>query len=210
MINRWNQTEGVGTRVKICGITSIELAHIAVDAGADAIGLVMVSSSPRGLSWQEAEAIRATLPPHVEAIGLVQDEPDLESLARVYHGSWLQFHGQETPETVGSWKGPTIRGIEFSPSAVAMWDQLKEIDLLLVDGSSGGQGVAIDLPAVASATSDLHHPLVLAGGLTPESVHDAICTVQPWAVDVSSGVESTRGIKDPGLIRAFCQAAQAT
>ncbi|MHC4219701.1 MAG: phosphoribosylanthranilate isomerase [Planctomycetota bacterium] len=195
------------TRVKICGITSVELAGIAVEAGADAIGLVIgVPDSPRSIRLETAEAILESVPPHVLSIAVVQDpEPDL---ADRWTGSWFQLHGDEDEELVGRF-GRTkhvIRGFRFEPQQVQRWNACPHVELLLVDGSSGGRGEAFHHEQLLALMPEISKPVILAGGLTPQNVGTAVRGIRPFAVDVSSGVESAPGVKDPDLIREFCQA----
>jgi len=196
------------TRVKICGITHPEDGIAAASAGADAIGLVFYARSPRFVTAQQARAIIAALPPFVTTVGLFVNSgaAEIEEILGNVPLDTLQFHGEETSEFCASFGRPYLK-------ALSMRD---EIDLhreaerfasataLLVDtfqaGLPGGTGVTFDwtrLPA------DLDKPLILAGGLNPDNVAQAIKQAHPYAVDVSSGVEAAKGIKDAGKIAAF-------
>ena len=196
------------TRVKICGITSPADAQCAAAAGADAIGLVFHPPSPRHVSLEAARAITEVLPPFVAAYAVVLDpEPEfLEELRRQVPLDGVQYHGRETPELCARSGGRWIKAVPMNPP-----DALPEYQRrypgaagFLLDshasGEAGGQGRTFDWAAVRS---DDPRPLILAGGLTPDNVADAIRTVRPWGVDVSSGVEAAPGRKDPERIAAF-------
>lgn len=195
------------TRIKICGVRSIETARIAVEAGADAIGMVIdVPGSPRTLSLAEALEIQATLPPIVMSVA-VMTNPD-PSLAERWRGSWIQLHGDEDEALVAQ-VGRTkhvVKGFRFDAQQVRRWNSCPDVDVLLVDGSAGGEGVGFRHEELAALMPGIEKPVILAGGLTAENVGAAIRTVRPFAVDVSSGVETEPGVKDPELIRAFCDA----
>lgn len=203
------------TRVKICGITRIEDAHAAVSAGADAIGLVFWPSSPRFVATEQARAIAAAVPPFVAVVGLFVDPAPAavhEVLKRV-NLALLQFHGSESPEQCSTYGRPYIKAISMRDDVNLQAEEKRYAAAagLLLDAFAGelvgGSGRAFDwsrIPAVRSK------PIVLAGGLTPENVGDAIRRVRPEAVDVSSGVEASKGLKDPKKIAAFMQAVRET
>ena len=193
------------TRIKICGIQDPDMALVAADAGADAVGLVHHPASPRYVDPTTATDIRQALPPGVTVVDVVVD-PQPQHLSQ-YPG-WIQFHGDETTEDIASAAGPVIRGFSFDAAHVVKWDQCPQVSLLLVDGPGKGAGDPFDHHALAKLMPRLQTPLLLAGGLTPEVVGRAIEVVRPWGVDVSSGVESARGVKDAVLIRAFCEAVR--
>jgi phosphoribosylanthranilate isomerase len=197
------------TRIKICGISTEETALAAVEAGADYIGFVFAEGSPRRITAPRALEIAAILPEHVEPVGVFRlgdtDEPDLQG----WTGAWCQLHGDETERTIGAIEGRRlIRGFSFDEGAVRRWDRCADLDLLLVDGPAAGSGASFDHRRLGDIASELDHPIVLAGGLTPENVGHAIDLVRPYAVDVSSGVESAPGVKDVALIREFCGAVR--
>ena len=197
------------TRIKICGITSIEMAQVAMDAQADAIGLVVdVSNSPRCLSLEQANAIAKTLPPQAMTVVVLQDaRPELvERLP----GTWVQLHGNEDEKLVAHFAKTkhVIKGFRFDPEQVLRWNACPGVEVLLIDGSTGGQGDLLDHQALAEMMPQIEKPVILAGGLTADNVAQAIRTVRPFAVDVSSGVESSPGVKDAGLIRRFCRAVR--
>ena len=194
------------TRIKICGIRDPEMALVAVEAGASAIGLVRHEPSPRCVDDETAERIQTVLPVGVPAVQVLVD-PTPDRLAGLE--GWIQLHGEETEATVSSSPGPVIRGFAFSPESVHRWDACPQVQLLLVDGPGKGAGEGFDHDALAAMRDELSTPLVVAGGLTPDTVEEVIRTLRPWGVDVSSGVESAPGVKDPGRIRAFCEAVRA-
>ncbi len=202
------------TRIKICGIRDEESAFAAADAGADAIGLVFYPRSPRYIEPEEAWQLVGMLPPFVSSVGLFVNA-DLERFMNIEEQcptDLSQLHGQESEELVRQCGPNVIKAIRFDPAVIeaelARWDRIDEVDAVLVDGSAGGQGTAFDWPALAAARERLHKPLILAGGLTPDNVGEAIRIVRPFAVDVSSGVESSPGVKEPELIEAFCRAVR--
>ena len=205
----------MSTRVKICGVRDAETARIAAEAGADAVGFVFAPGSPRSITPQEAWPIVQTLPPFVASVGLFVDASvdEYAEAEQVCPTDFGQLHGSE-PEKVVRACGPRlIRAVKFDPASIEndlrYWGAMEEVDAVLVDGSSGGRGEAFDWAALAQVRPACPKPIVLAGGLTPENVADAIRAVRPFAVDVSSGVESAPGKKDPGLLRAFCAAVRA-
>src|SRR3989344_1124151 len=189
------------TRVKICGITRIEDAMAAARAGADAIGLVFEPKSPRYVKPDQALAIVRALPPFVTVVGLlVNAAPDtVETILGRVPLDLLQFHGDETPEQCRRYHRPYIKAIHMRPE-VNLPEQARrytDAEGLLLDTAAanvaGGSGEAFDWSLVPSG---LAKPVILAGGLTPENVAEAVRKVHPFAVDVSSGVEQAKGIKD--------------
>lgn len=201
------------TRVKICGITRIEDAHAAVSAGADAIGLVFWPSSPRFVATEQARAIAAAVPPFVAVVGLFVDAAPaaIHDVLKRVNLALLQFHGSESPEQCGTYGRPYIKAISMRDDVNLQAEEKRYAAAagLLLDAFAGelvgGAGRSFDwsrIPAVRSK------PIVLAGGLTPENVGDAIRRVRPEAVDVSSGVEASKGLKDPKKIAAFMQAVR--
>ena len=198
------------TRIKICGITSTETAAVAVEAGIDAIGLVFeVTDSPRCLTIDEAHAIKATLPSLIMAIVVLKNPP--ETLAEQWKGTWVQLHGDEDETVVQQFARTkhVIRGFHFDPQQVRRWNACPHVEILLIDGPAGGRGEGFDHEALARLMPQIEKPVMLAGGLTPDTVAGAIRAVRPFAVDVSSGVETSPGVKDPALIRAFFAAVAA-
>ena len=205
--------------IKICGIRECDTARICADAGADAVGIVLAHGSPRTLSFEQACAVHAVLPPTVACIAVLRDSPMSDSQRAQWRGG-VQFHGSETQDDIAQVVAPRprakqpfiIKALTGSTSEILQWNSDPKIDAILVDGTTPGSGTALNqewLYLLASLRPHLTKPLILAGGLTPESVERAIEVVRPAGVDVSSGVESERGIKDPARIRAFIAAARA-
>jgi len=201
------------TRIKICGLTRIEDLQAAVDAGADAIGLVFYPSSPRHVDLNKALALACAVPPFVSVVGLfVNADPRVvrETLAAVpLH--LLQFHGDEDEKYCRQFDRPYIKAARVRAGMdlvqyVAGFPSAQAILLDAFVDAYGGAGKTFDWSLVPSA---LDKPLVLSGGLHAGNVGEAIERVRPAAVDVSSGVEVARGIKDAEKIRAFVAAVRA-
>jgi phosphoribosylanthranilate isomerase len=197
-------------RVKICGITRVEDALNAVAQGADAIGLVFYKPSPRNVEIEQAIEIANKIPAFVTAVALfVNAEPDfVRKVISEVKLDLLQFHGDETPQECASYGMPFIKAIrvksdtnlvqcakDFSASKALLLDTF-------TDGVAGGTGHVFDWNLIPAA---LDKPVILAGGLTAQNVAQAINQVKPYAVDVSGGVEVSKGIKDAEKIAAFMQ-----
>jgi len=201
------------TRIKICGITRLGDAEVAVAAGADAIGLVFYAPSPRAVDLQVAQEIAQSVPAFVTVVGLFVDasaETVEQTLASVPL-DLLQFHGAETQAFCSQFKRPWIKalrmksGIDLAQLS-ANYAQARGILLdTWKEGVPGGTGTVFDW---SLASGQLPAPIILAGGLTPENVRTAIDTVKPFAVDVSGGVESAPGIKDAQKIERFISAVR--
>ncbi len=212
------------TRIKLCGLTRSEDVDAAVVAGADAIGLVFYPPSPRNVSAEQAAGLLQRLPPFVSSVGLFVNA-GLEQVRQVLDAapiSMLQFHGDETPEqcariaeAVGR---PFLRALRIRP-------ETKPADLLesghpyrdasplfaglLLDTWSdayGGTGKVFDWSLIPE---EIAHQAVLSGGLNVQNVTDAVRRIRPHAVDVSSGIEASKGVKDPALMQAFVNAVRA-
>jgi phosphoribosylanthranilate isomerase len=201
------------TRVKICGITRIEDAMAAAQAGADAIGFVFDPKSPRHIHPDQALKIARALPPFITIAGLfVNAAPDtIEGVLSHVPLDLVQFHGDEKPEQCRRYHRSYIKAIRMRPD-IDLHEKARlygdAAGLLLdtyVADVAGGSGRVFDWSRVPP---DLGKPLILAGGLTPENVGAAIRQVRPYAVDVSSGVESSKGIKDANKISAFMEAVK--
>lgn len=195
------------TRIKICGITRTEDARAAAAAGADAIGLVFYPPSPRYLSLARAREIRDALPPFVQSVALFVNA-DAAQVAQVIghvHPAMLQFHGEESPQFCAQFGMPFVKACRVA-QGVDLLEYLRPFSAAsgwLLDAhveEYGGVGASFDWSLVPES---LERPLVLSGGLTRENVGEAVRRVRPWAVDVSSGVESAKGIKDAARIAAF-------
>ena len=200
-------------RSKICGITRIEDALAAVEAGADAIGLVFYGKSPRAVGVEQAAAIVQALPPFVTTVGLFVDMPrdQLQQLLQRLPLDLLQFHGDESPADCEAHGRPYIKALRVRPgedvaAAMAPYSGARGILLdTFVEGVPGGTGASFDWSLVPENAAK---PIILAGGLDADNVAAAIRQVRPYAVDVSGGVEASKGIKDAGKIRAFVQAVR--
>lgn len=200
-------------RSKICGITRIEDALAAVAAGADAIGLVFYGKSPRAVGVEQASAIVQALPPFVTTVGLFVDMPrdQLQQLLQRLPLDLLQFHGDESPADCEGHGRPYIKALRVRPgedvaAAMAPYSGARGILLdTFVEGVPGGTGASFDWSLVPENAAK---PIILAGGLDAGNVAAAIRQVRPYAVDVSGGVEASKGIKDAGKIHAFVQAVR--
>lgn len=196
------------TRVKICGITRIEDAKAAIEAGCDAIGLVFYPPSPRHVSLEQAAAIVASIPPFVSVVGLFVDAEaeQIRTVLQHVRLDLLQFHGNETPEQCRAYGVPYMKAVRVKAGTNLLQyaEQFTQAQALLLDayieGVPGGTGQIFDWNIIPPS---LPLPVVLAGGLTAENVTAAIRQVQPYAVDVSGGVEINKGIKDAAKIAAF-------
>lgn len=201
------------TRIKICGITRQEDARAAVESGADAIGLVFYPDSPRAITIAQAQAVVAAVPPFVTVVGLFVDAAAdrVNEVLRAVPLGMLQFHGGEPAAWCGQFCRPWVKALRVR-SAEDITSGLSgypgAAGLLLdawQEGVPGGTGKTFDWRLAGSRHA---RPIVLAGGLNAENVGRAIATVRPFAVDVSGGVESAPGVKDPALIREFVAAAR--
>lgn len=195
-------------RVKICGFTCVEEAAAAADYGADAVGLVFCSRSPRSVSVEVANGIVTTLPPFVTTVGLfVNESPEIiEAILHQVPLDLIQFHGDEKPEECTRFGRPYIKAIRMAAD-VDLYreaERYQDARALLLDAwhpaLAGGTGECFDWDRIPS---DLPLPVILAGGLNPENVRLAVQRVRPFAVDVSSGVEKAKGIKDPKKMADF-------
>lgn len=198
-------------RVKICGLCRHEDLAAAVTAGADAVGFVFVPRSPRHLDPDRAASLSRAVPPFVTRVGLFldADEDAVRAVLNAAPLDMLQFHGREQPDFCRQFRLPYLKAVSAAAdSLVAAERDYGDAAGLLVDshvpGGLGGTGRTVDWNQVRLGRL----PLILAGGLTPDNVAEAVRTVRPWAVDVSSGVESAPGVKDPDAIRRFIEEAK--
>ncbi|NNH36110.1 phosphoribosylanthranilate isomerase [Acinetobacter sp. NIPH 2377] len=206
------------TRAKICGITRIEDIHSAVNAGVDAIGLVFYAPSPRSVTIQQAQELAKHIPAYVQIVGLFVNAT-LYEIAQVLEEvplDMLQFHGDETAEQCQQIAAQTKRRWY---KAIQVKPELDVINTIKSYQYAGASAVLLDAwhPELKGGTGHqfdwsqfptLNVPLILAGGLKPENIEDAIKTTRAYAVDVSGGVESAKGIKDQQLIEHFMQGVQ--
>lgn len=203
-------------RVKICGITRTEDALAAAEAGADAIGLVFYPASPRAVSMERAREICQALPPFVSSVGLFVNAAAAE-VARVLEQvplDMLQFHGDETPPSCSAAGRPFLKALRVKAGSdiraqfdawCVTWEGASGLLLdAWHDDLYGGGGRPFDWALVESLNAG--KPVILAGGLNPENVAEAIGRTRPWGVDVSTGVEESPGIKTADRIRAFISA----
>lgn len=205
------------TKVKICGITRVEDALSAVCAGADAIGLVFYAPSPRCVSMAQAQIIIAAMPPFVSVVGLFVNasSAEIKSVLSQVHLDIVQFHGDETPQdceqACAQINLPYYKAIRVKPDTNLLQYaiEFKAAKALLLDAYSeqayGGTGHTFDWNLIPN---NLPKPIILAGGLDSNNVADAIQQARPYAVDVSGGVELTKGIKSADKIAAFIQAVK--
>ncbi|HEV8209982.1 MAG TPA: phosphoribosylanthranilate isomerase [Vicinamibacterales bacterium] len=193
--------------VKICGMTRVEDAMAAVDAGAGAIGFIFWPASPRFIDPHRARKIAAMLPPFVTAVGVFVNQPldyvnGVSSLVRL---GAVQLHGDETPAFAAAVTSPVIKAMSLGAGDVQAWPA--EVRLLLDvhdPAVRGGTGRTIDWTAAADVAAQ--RQILLAGGLTPDNVADAVARVRPFGIDVSSGVERAPGIKDHRRLQALFEA----
>jgi phosphoribosylanthranilate isomerase len=202
------------TRIKICGITRLEDALQVANLGGDAIGLAFYANSPRVVDIETAVAIREAMPPFVTVTALFLNEETewVDQVVQAVRPDCLQFHGEEPADFCQRWARPYIKAIPMASitDVNAYARQYSAAQGFLLDsnvaGRRGGSGDTFDWSKIPSA---FDFPLVLAGGLNPSNVSAAITQVKPWAVDVSSGVENSRGDKDANLIDQFFDAVRS-
>ena len=205
----------MAVRVKICGITRLEDALHAVNAGADALGLVFYDKSPRHVAALQAATICAALPPFITRVGLFVDASAdfVKGILQTVSLDLLQFHGDETPAYCAQFGKPYIKAVRVQ-AATNLLKYAADFDAacgLLLDayvaGIPGGTGEMFDWKLIPA---NFPKPVVLSGGLTPTNVRGAVQQTRPWAVDVSSGVELSKGIKDSNQVAQFIANAKAS
>jgi phosphoribosylanthranilate isomerase len=206
----------MATRVKICGITTWDDARLSIDLGASALGFNFYPPSPRSISPAEAWSIIRRLPPFVEAVGVFVNWPPLvvDAMARAVRLGAVQLHGAESPREVAELarKRRVIKAVTvkrgFRPASLRKY---RAADAILLDGFArglhGGTGRTLDWSLARSTRR--YARIILAGGLTPENIADAIRAAEPYAVDVASGVEARPGRKDPAKLRALFAAVES-
>lgn len=200
------------TRIKICGLTRQADVDAAVEAGADAIGLVFYAGSPRVLDVERAAALARRLPPFVTPVGLFVNatQAQIDTACAAIPALVLQFHGDESPADCERTGRPYLRAARMARGfdLLDFASQFANAQAVLLDAhveGYGGGGKVFDWSLVPPGVT---RPLVLSGGLNAANVTDGMLALRPWAVDVSSGVESAKGIKDAEAIRRFCQAVR--
>lgn len=205
----------MSVRIKICGITHLEDALAAAACGADALGFMFYRNSARYVDPETAAEIIRSLPPFISRVGVFVNEETsrIRQITSMCGLDTLQFHGDESPESIREFEPlKTIKAIRVrdADSIRSLLDYRADAWLLdsYVSGQKGGTGERFNW-ALAVEASTMGRPIVLAGGLTPGNVADAIGHVRPYGVDVSTGVESSPGRKDPGKVQAFIEAARS-
>ena len=204
----------MNTRVKICGITNLADAQAAVEAGADALGFIFYEKSPRFVPLKTAAEISKQLPPFVMRVGVFVNAPEdfvLRAIAEC-NLTMLQFHGDEPPEFCTQFGLMSMKAFRIRDAETLKLIPNYQTDAYLLDAFSsttlGGTGEKFNWELAVEAQK-FGKPIFLAGGLTPENVAEAVKKVQPFGVDVSSGVESAPGKKDPAKVKAFIAAAKS-
>ena len=199
-------------KVKICGITNLEDARLAVEAGADALGFIFVESTPRYIAPGDAAAIIRQLPPFVTPVGVFWDHPagHVKAVAEATGLLALQFHGDEPPEALADYRLPVIKTIKVGDAAdLAQLDRYQVAAFLLDSPARWSEGEArqpIQWELAREAAGKGR--VILSAGLTPENVAAAVRIARPWGVDVNSGVEARPGKKDPDRVRRFVAQAK--
>jgi phosphoribosylanthranilate isomerase len=214
------------TRVKICGITNLDDAMVAVEAGADALGFIFVENTPRFVTPEQVAPIVRALPPFVTPVGVFWDHPSghIKQAVEACGLRALQFHGDERPEDLTGYGLPVIKTIKLPPAkALAGFPEGRTDDVVRVSAYVGCVAAIMLDSAERWSEGEARHPiewhlarrlraarcrLILSGGLTPDNVGAAIETVGPYGVDVNSGVEATPGKKDPDKVRRFVAEAR--
>jgi phosphoribosylanthranilate isomerase len=195
--------------IKICGITRLEDARVAVECGANAVGFVFWPGSPRWIDPSRAQAIAAGLPPFVTPVGVFVNQPAkyVNDVAAAVGLGVLQLHGDESLEFAASLNRPVLKAVTLATGDAAI-DRWPPETMVLLDAHDpvrrGGTGRTIDWTRAASVAA--RRPIVLAGGLNPDNVAAAIERVRPHGIDVSSGVEAAPGVKDHGLLKQLFDA----
>jgi phosphoribosylanthranilate isomerase len=193
--------------VKICGITRVEDAEAAVAAGANAIGFIFWPKSPRFIDPHRARRIAAALPPFVTAVGVFVNQPlaYVNGVASLVALGAVQLHGDETPEYAATVSRPVMKAVSVGRDQARMWPSRVRLLLDVHDPvARGGTGRTVDWTAAADLAA--RREVLLAGGLTPDNVADAVARVRPFGIDVSSGVERAPGIKDHERLKALFEA----
>ncbi|GAB3096323.1 phosphoribosylanthranilate isomerase [Lysobacter terrae] len=203
------------TRIKFCGMTRAGDVRLASELGVDAVGFVFARSSKRRVEPEEARAMRTALAPFVDSVALFMDNPqdEVREIVRHVRPSLLQFHGNEDDAFCRSFGVSYLKAIAMGnggiPSTMPLRARYPSAAGFLFDsnaaGGEGGSGKTFDWSQIPQ---DPGKPWLLAGGLTPENVHDAIVTTRPWGVDVASGIELSPGIKDGDRMRQFVEEAR--
>lgn len=197
-------------RVKICGITNLIDAIGAVEAGADALGFIFVPETPRYIDPSDAARIIQNIPPFISTVGVFKDEekPNVHRIVTETGITFIQLHGSETPEYCNSFSLPIIKVFEFNEKSNLKILDTYRVNAHLLDKPKSTKGTANW--NLALSAKRYSNKLILAGGLTPENVSEAIQFVKPNAVDVASGVEQEKGLKDHCKMTKFIQMVRTT
>ncbi len=200
------------TRIKICGLTREADVDDAIEAGADALGFVLYAKSPRHVTLDRAAALVARLPPFVTPVLLVVNASphELRLAGEALPQALLQFHGDETPEQCAAPGRPWLRAARMAPGfdLLDFAARFHGAQALLLDAHVEGYGGGGKVFDWSQLPPSVPLPVVLSGGLNPANVTDGVLTIRPWAVDVSSGVEVSKGVKSAPLMRRFCKAVR--
>jgi len=200
------------TRIKICGLTREADVDAAVEAGADAIGFVFYAKSPRHVSPARAAALARRLPPFVTPVGLFVNASDAElsDALSALPNMLMQFHGDESPQQCERAGRPFIRAARMAPgfNLLDFASQFSSAQAVLLDAHVEGYGGGGKVFDWSLLPRNVPSPVVLSGGLHAGNVIEGVLQVRPWAVDVSSGVEEAKGLKDALLMRKFCEAVR--
>lgn len=198
-------------KVKICGVRDEATVAVAADAGADFVGVVLVESSPRFVEPAAAKRLAVAIADAgAMPVAVVRLPLADESRRALETFPIVQFHGGESVADLAAFKGwECWKGLHFSPAATAEWIASGRVSRLVVDGPDAGSGERWDLAGFAALEAPMRARCLLAGGLDPANVAAAVRAARPFGVDVSSGVESARGVKDHARIRAFIEAAKS-
>ena len=196
------------TRIKFCGMARVEDVRLAAELGVDAVGLIFAPRSPRRLELAQARVLRAALPPFVTAVALLMDAEiaHVQAILQTVKPALLQFHGAEKPEDCARYGLPFLKAVPMAiPEGAAIYaarytEAIGFVFASHAAGETGGSGRRFDWSRLPRG---IGRPVLLAGGLDPENVFEAVRSVRPYAVDVSSGIESAPGIKDAKKMRRF-------
>ncbi|HZP37982.1 MAG TPA: phosphoribosylanthranilate isomerase [Methylomirabilota bacterium] len=200
-------------RIKLCGITNVDDAHLCLEAGADALGFIFVPGTPRCVSAETAARIIETLPPFVTPVGVFWDHPagQVKAIAEECRLGALQFHGDEAPEDLVEHRLPVIKTLKVAVAAdLSRMSDYRVAAFLLDSPARWSEGLARPpIPWDVAAEAARRHPVLLSAGLTPDNVGPAVRRVRPYGVDVNSGVEARPGRKDADKVRRFVSEARA-
>lgn len=202
-------------KIKICGITNLQDAFRACDLGADAVGFIF-AKSPRRISPQIAERIIKKLPPYISTVGVFVDDKaeDVMRISFSCHLTAVQFHGRQTQKDLYAFAPlKVIKAFHVKEAeSLKLLHNFPDVDAFLLDahaeGKTGGTGKTFNWNLAKNAVKKFDKPVILAGGLTPQNVADAVRKVKPYAVDVASGVEKSPGVKDYKKLKQFIENAR--